>query len=153
MVVGGLVTQSCPTLKPPWIVARQAPLRMGFSRQEYWRGLPFPAPGDLPDPEIQAAFCVSCIGRLIITESPGKPIKTYPSPRKMSLYSFVWYGYLESILLTYFKEYDTILSTLFTMLYPWRRKWQSTTVFLLENSMDRGTWQATVHGLQELDTT
>ena len=33
----------------PWTVAHQAPLSMGFSRQEYWRGLPFPSPGDLPD--------------------------------------------------------------------------------------------------------
>ena len=34
----------------PWTVARQAPLSMGFSRQEYWSGLPCPPPGDLPDP-------------------------------------------------------------------------------------------------------
>ena len=34
----------------PWTVAPQAPLLMGFSRQEYWSGLPFPSPGDLPDP-------------------------------------------------------------------------------------------------------
>ena len=34
----------------PWTVARQAPLSMGFSRQEYWSGLQFPTPGDLPDP-------------------------------------------------------------------------------------------------------
>ena len=37
----------------PWIVAYQAPLSMGFSRQEYWSGLPFPSPGDLPDPGIK----------------------------------------------------------------------------------------------------
>ena len=37
----------------PWTVARQAPLSMGFSRQEYWSGLPFPSPGDLPNPEIE----------------------------------------------------------------------------------------------------
>ena len=36
-----------------WSIARQAPLSMGFSRQEYWSGLPFPAPGDLPDPGIK----------------------------------------------------------------------------------------------------
>ena len=36
-----------------WTVARQAPLSMGFSRQEQWSGLPFPSPGDLPDPEIE----------------------------------------------------------------------------------------------------
>ena len=34
----------------PWTVAHQAPLSMGFSRPEHWRGLPFPSPGDLPDP-------------------------------------------------------------------------------------------------------
>ena len=37
----------------PWTVAHQAPLSMEFSRQEYWSGLPFPSPGDLPDPGIE----------------------------------------------------------------------------------------------------
>ena len=37
----------------PWAVARQAPLSVEFSRQEYWSGLPFPIPGDLPDPGIE----------------------------------------------------------------------------------------------------
>ena len=35
----------------PWTVAGQTPLSMGFSRQEYWSGLPFPTPGDFPNPE------------------------------------------------------------------------------------------------------
>ena len=43
------VAQSCPILTP-WTVAHQAPPSMGFSRQEYWSGVPFPSPGDLPDP-------------------------------------------------------------------------------------------------------
>ena len=47
------VAQSCPTLMAPWTVAYQAPLSMGFSRQEYWSGLPFPSPGDLPNPGIE----------------------------------------------------------------------------------------------------
>ena len=46
---GGLVANSCVTLAIPWTVACQAPLSMGFSRQEYWSGLPFLSPGDLPD--------------------------------------------------------------------------------------------------------
>ena len=46
---GGLVTKSCLTLATPWTVACQAPLCMGFFRQEYWSGLPFPSPGNLPD--------------------------------------------------------------------------------------------------------
>ena len=50
---GGLVAKSCPTLATPWTVARQTPLSMGFSRQGYWSGLPFPSPGDLPDPGIE----------------------------------------------------------------------------------------------------
>ena len=50
---GGLVTMSCPTLATPWTVARQAPRSVGFSRQGYWSGLPFPSPGNLPDPGIK----------------------------------------------------------------------------------------------------
>jgi len=38
---------------PPWAIACQSPLSMGFSRQEYWSGLPFPSPGDLSDPGIE----------------------------------------------------------------------------------------------------
>ena len=42
-----------PNSVTPWTVALQAPLSMGFPRQEYWSGLPFPSPGDLPDPGIE----------------------------------------------------------------------------------------------------
>ena len=44
---------------PVGCVARQAPLSIGFSRQEYWSGLPFPSPGDLPFPGIEPASLVS----------------------------------------------------------------------------------------------
>ena len=50
---GGLVAKSCLTLATPWAVAHQAPLSMGLSRQEYWSELPFPSPGDLPDPGVE----------------------------------------------------------------------------------------------------
>ena len=56
-----LVAQSCPTLFDCVDCARQAPLSMRFSRQEYWSGLPFPPSGDLPD-QTQ----ISCIGRQIL---------------------------------------------------------------------------------------
>ena len=46
---GGLVIKSYSTLGTPWTIACKAPLSMGFSRQEYWSGLPFPPPGDLPN--------------------------------------------------------------------------------------------------------
>ena len=50
---GGLVTKSCLNLATPRTVACQAPLSMGFSRQEYWSRLPFPSAGDLPDSGIK----------------------------------------------------------------------------------------------------
>ena len=53
MVAVVVVTKSCLILATPWTVARQALLFMGFSRQEYWSGLPFPSPGDSPDPGIE----------------------------------------------------------------------------------------------------
>ena len=46
----GLVAKSCLALATPWTVVCQAPLSMGFSRQEYWSGLPFTSSGDLPNP-------------------------------------------------------------------------------------------------------
>ena len=46
-------------LATPWTVAYQDPLSMGFSRQEYWSGLPFPSPGDLPNPGIKPASLTS----------------------------------------------------------------------------------------------
>ena len=47
------VTKSCPPVVTPWTVACQAPLSMGYSSREYWSGLPFHSPGDLPDPGIK----------------------------------------------------------------------------------------------------
>ena len=54
-------------------VACQAPLFMGFSRQEYWNGLPFPSPGDLPNPGIKPTSPV-LEGRFFTTEPPRKPL-------------------------------------------------------------------------------
>ena len=66
------VAQSCPTLATPWTVAHQAPLSMGFSRQEYWSGLPFPSPGDLPNPGIEPGSRALQADALS-SEPPGKP--------------------------------------------------------------------------------
>ena len=67
-----LVAQSCLTLAIPWTVACQAPLSTEFSRQEYWSGLPFPNPGNLPDPGIESAP-PTLAGGLFTTEPPGNP--------------------------------------------------------------------------------
>ena len=70
-----LVTQLCLTLCDPMTVALQAPVSVGFSRQEYWSGLPFPSPEDLPDlgielrsPALQAASLPSEVqGRSMVS--------------------------------------------------------------------------------------
>ena len=56
----------------PWTVAHQAPLSMGFSRQEYWSGLPFSSPGDLPNPGIELGSPAWWADSLP-SEPPGKP--------------------------------------------------------------------------------
>ena len=78
-----------------WTVALQSPLSMGFSRQEYWSGLPFLPIVGLPDPEIKPASPALADG-FFTTEPPGKPV----------LYSYI-----------------------------------------RETPMDRGAWQAIVHGV------
>ena len=61
--------QLCVT---PWTVAHQAPLSMGFSRQEYWSGLPFPSPGDLPNPGIEPGS-PALQADALSSEPPRKP--------------------------------------------------------------------------------
>ena len=69
----GLVAQSCPALETQWIVARQAPLSMGFPRQEHWCALPFPSP-DLPDPGLETTSpALQAVGRFFTAEPSGKP--------------------------------------------------------------------------------
>ena len=76
---GALVAKLCLTLATLWTVASQAPLSMGFPRQEYSSGLQFPAPGDLPNLGIELVSPVSpeLAGGFFTTEPPGKP--SYPN--------------------------------------------------------------------------
>ena len=57
----------------PWTVAHQAPLSIGFSRQEYWSGLPFPSPGDLPNPGIEPRS-PALQADTLTSETPGKSL-------------------------------------------------------------------------------
>ena len=58
----------------PWSVAHQAPLSMGFSRREYWSGLPFPSPGDIPDPGIESVSLITPVSAegFFTTSTPWK---------------------------------------------------------------------------------
>ena len=68
----GEIAHSCPTLATPWTVAYQASPSMGFSRQEYWSGLPFPSPGDLPDLGIEPRS-PALEADALTSEPPAKP--------------------------------------------------------------------------------
>ena len=57
-----------------WTLAHQAPVSMGFPRQEYWSGLPFPAPGDLPDPGMEPIY-PALAGGFFAIELAGTPTK------------------------------------------------------------------------------
>ena len=76
----------CPTLCDPMdsLLAHQAPLSVGFSRQEYWSGLPFPPPGDLPHPGIEPVSPL-LTGRFFTTEPPGKPYSRPKPPSKAGI--------------------------------------------------------------------
>jgi len=67
----------------PWTVAPQAPLSMVFPRQEYWSGLPFPPPEDLPDPGIEP-MSPALADRFFIPEPQGKHIKTTNSNKNQT---------------------------------------------------------------------
>ena len=104
---GGLIAKSCPTLASPWAVACQAPLSMGFSREEYWSRLTFPSPGDLPDPILlycrQNLYQLSCKGSLqsLIGELRFHKPCAFPPPKKknstikINLMSFNFFMKLE----------------------------------------------------------
>ena len=72
---------------PAWTVAHQAPLCMGFPRQEYWSGLPCPPPGDLHDPGIEAASLMShaLAGRFFTTSATWETLHTHTQPVKRKL--------------------------------------------------------------------
>ena len=60
------------SFETPWTVARQVPLSMGFPRQEYWKGLPFPSPGDIPSSGIKL-MSPALAGGFFTTELPRVP--------------------------------------------------------------------------------
>ena len=72
------VAQWCQLFATPWTIAHQAPPSMEFSRQEYWSGLPFPSPGDLPDLGIKPWSPILWADALP-SESPGNPVCNKPA--------------------------------------------------------------------------
>ena len=83
-----------------WTVAHQAPLSMGFPRQEYWSGLPFPSPGDLSDPGIEPTSLVlpALAGRFFTTAPPGKPQSSLQSSIYFTILTFTFTKQFRSLL-------------------------------------------------------
>ena len=84
---GACMLSHVQLFETPWTAAPQAPLRVGFSRQEYWSGLPFPYPDDLPDPRIKPSFLSSSTleGAFFTTlVPPGQPLLWYWHKRKFN---------------------------------------------------------------------
>ena len=119
-----------------WTVAHQTPLSMGFSRQEYWSGLPFPPPRDLLDPEWIRVSYVS-------TSTTWETIFSIGIPRQLSA--------KESA--CQWRRLRRCGFNPWVGKSPWRRKWQLTQYSCLKNPMERGAWWATVQRVAKLDMT
>ena len=117
----------------PWTVAYQAPPSMGFSRQECWSGLPFPSPGDLPDPGIKPRS-PALRADALPSEPSGKPIPGGLDGKEPACNS----GDLGSIP--------------GSGRSPGGGCGNPLQYSCLENLMDRGAWWATVHGVAKSRT-
>ena len=123
----------------PQIVAHQVPLSMGFSRQEYWSGLPFPPPGDLPDPRIEPR-CPALQADYLLSELPGKCFIMILT----TLSTMGFPGGTRGKEPAYQKTHSIQVGKI-----PWRRAWQPTPVFLPGKSHG----QTSLVGHTESDTT
>ena len=86
-----------------WTVARQSPLSMEFSKQEYWSGLPFPIPGDLPDPGIEptSPLFPSLAGRFFTTAPPRKHliVTKIREPLHLNDHMLTWLQIMEHLII------------------------------------------------------
>ena len=148
--------QSCPTLWPPWTVACQAPLFMGFFRQEHWSGLPCPPAGALSDPGIErTSLYTSSIlaGRFFTTRATWEaPLLTCMGScentdnRKLALdfWDNRWHKkHMQN-------NWKLLQRTMFLFLGwedPLEKEFSVLQYSCRENPMDRGAWGATVHAV------
>ena len=95
-----------------WAVAHQAPLSMGFPRQEYWSGLPLPPLGNLPDPGVEpTSLCVSCIGKVgsLPLAPPGKTPPHTHLPTHIHTYAYTYtHAHISAYMHTHIHTYKSV---------------------------------------------
>ena len=110
-----LVAKWCLTFVTPWTMARQAPPSMGFSRQEYWSGLPFPSPGDFPNPGSEPRS--PALPDDLLTDPWGKPLD---SLQKWNHRVFVLLS------LAYFTKHEASLRFICVIIYFFNKNFKTT---------------------------
>ena len=131
------------SLVNPWMVTCLVPLSMRFPRQEYWSGLPFPFPGDLPDPGVKPVSPQWQVGSL--------PLSHHQEKKYVNIYVYVYMGFPCG---SADKESSQNMGDLGSIPWSGRSPGEGNgnpfQYSCLENPMDGGAWQATVHGLQKI---
>ena len=129
----------------PWTVAYEASLSLGFSRQEYSSGLPFPSPGDLPNtgielgpPTLQAVALTS----EPLREGKGSPIEHF---NRLQASQVV-------LVPCQYRGLKRLWFSPWVVKIPWGRAWQPTPVFLPGESRGQGTWWATIQRVTKSQT-
>ena len=138
-----------------WTAAHEAPLSMGFSRQEYWSWLPCPPPGDLPDPGIEPKSYFSGIGRRILYHQCHLES---PFSNNECKSSFLLYNWASQATLVVKNPPANIGDIRVMALIPGSGRSSGgghgnpLQCSCLESPIDRGAWQATVHGVMKSQT-
>ena len=149
-----LVDKSCPALLQlhGLYVAHQAPLSKGFSRQECWSRLPFPAPGDPPHPEIEPTSPALPSG-FFTAEPPGKPLSSLTSANYSLIDKGIPGGTSGKELACQCRRWKRCGFDPWVRKIPWRRARQPTPKYsCLENLRDIGAWWAIVHRVTQSQT-
>ena len=142
--IGGgvsLVAKSYPTLATSRTVACQPPLSMGFSKQEYWRGLPVPSPGDLLGPGVESRS-PALQGDSLPTEFRGKPFQGSGRPTQEGLRLCSAARNLPAV-----QEVRVDTDSVPGLKIPRRKKWKLLQHSWRETSMDRWVWWPTVQSV------